>query len=461
MNDHVTATRSIRRRLIVRLLASAAILAVILFLVVQSFGRQLAQESQDNILAASVTSVLDAVTVQDGALNVDIPYSAFSMLGNISDDRVFYRIEQNQIYLTGYEDLPFAEEPTMESQPAFATEQYLGEDIRLVTASRKLSLNNQPVVVRATIAQTRNGQKQTLRQISQTVLFLGIGFFAIAMVLTFYAAQSTIGPLRRLAASVSRRGPQDLRPVESPVPSEMVPLVRSLNQFIGRLKKSLSQSEEFIAEAAHRVRTPLATVRMQAEVTLRRVERDENREALREMIRAIDESSRAAGQLLDHAMVTFRTDHLVVESFDFQVLVDELVTRLRPIAELKEIDLGWQMGKPALIKGDAILIQNAVRNLIDNAIKYSPTESSIKLTLSQGRSGIALQLIDQGIGFPEKDFELLTDRFVRGSNAHDTIGSGLGLTIADDVANAHGGSLELKNNTEGVGACVTFYLPLR
>ena len=322
-------------------------------------------------------------------------------------------------------------------------------------------MNNQPVVVRATIAQTRNGQKQTLRQISQTVLFLGIGFFAIAMVLTFYAAQSTIGPLRRLAASVSRRGPQDLRPVESPVPSEMVPLVRSLNQFIGRLKKSLSQSEEFIAEAAHRVRTPLATVRMQAEVTLRRVERDENREALREMIRAIDESSRAAGQLLDHAMVTFRTDHLVVESFDFQVLVDELVTRLRPIAELKEIDLGWQMGKPALIKGDAILIQNAVRNLIDNAIKYSPTESSIKLTLSQGRSGIALQLIDQGIGFPEKDFELLTDRFVRGSNAQDTIGSGLGLTIADDVANAHGGSLELKNNTEGVGACVTFYLPLR
>ena len=95
MNGHVTATRSIRRRLIVRLLASAAILAVILFLVVQSFGRQLAQESQDNILAASVTSVLDAITVQDGALIVDIPYSAFSMLGNISDDRVFYRIEQN------------------------------------------------------------------------------------------------------------------------------------------------------------------------------------------------------------------------------------------------------------------------------------------------------------------------------------------------------------------------------
>jgi two-component system sensor histidine kinase TctE len=461
MNGHVTATRSIRRRLIVRLLASAAILAVILFLVVQSFGRQLAQESQDNILAASVTSVLDAITVQDGALIVDIPYSAFSMLGNISDDRVFYRIEQNQVYLTGYEDLPFTTERSTKSQPAFATDHYLGEDIRLVTASRKLSLNNQPSVVRATIAQTRNGQKQTLRQISQTVLFLGIGFFAIAMVLTFYAAQSTIGPLRRLAASVSRRGPQDLRPVESPVPSEMVPLVRSLNQFIGRLKKSLSQSEEFIAEAAHRVRTPLATVRMQAEVTLRRVNRDENREALREMIRAIDESSRAAGQLLDHAMVTFRTDHLLVETFDFRVLVDELVTRLRPIAELKEIDLRWQKGVPLLIKGDAILIQNAVRNLIDNAIKYSPTESSIKLTLSQDRSGAILQLMDQGIGFPDEGFELLTDRFVRGANAHDTIGSGLGLTIADDVANAHGGCLELKNNAEGVGACVIFYLPLR
>ena len=217
----------------------------------------------------------------------------------------------------------------------------------------------------------------------------------------------------------------------------------------------------FIAELAHRVLTPEATVRMQAEVTLRRVERDENREALREMIRAIDESSRAAGQLLDHAMVTFRTEHLVAESFDFQARVDELGTRLRPIAELKEIDLNWQLGAPLLIKGDAILIQNAVRNLIDNAIKYSPTESSIKLTLSERHSGVALELMDQGRGFLDDEFKLLTDRFVRGSNAQDTIGSGLGLTIADDVANAHGGSLELKNNTEGVGACVTFYLPLR
>ena len=88
--------------------------------------------------------------------------------------------------------------------------------------------------------------------------FFFFGFFAIAAILTVYSAQSTVRPLQQLAVSVSRRGPPDLRPVAAPVPSEMVPLVDALNKFMGRLKKSLGQSEEFIAEAAHRVRTPVS-----------------------------------------------------------------------------------------------------------------------------------------------------------------------------------------------------------
>jgi two-component system sensor histidine kinase TctE len=459
MTDYVRASGSIRRRLIIQLLSGAGILALILFFVVQDFTKQLAEENQDNILRASVTSVLDAAAVQNGQITIDIPYSAFSMLGNVSDDRVFYKITQNSIFLTGYESLPDAKQAISLSQPLASTANYLGEDVRLVTANRLLSNAGEPVLISVTIAQTRNGQKQTLAFISRRVSMLGFGFFAIAAILTVYSAQSTVRPLRRLAVSVSRRGPQDLRPVAAPVPSEMVPLVDALNKFMGRLKKSLGQSEEFIAEAAHRVRTPLATVRTQAELTLHRVDRDENRVALREMIRAIDESSRAAGQLLDHAMVTFRTDYLEVQNFDLRVLVVDLVENMRPIADLKDIVLDLEQGDPIRMMGDGILIQNAVRNLIDNSIKYSSSESLIRLRFDHENEKIGLIIQDDGLGFPTENTVDLTKRFVRGSNVGGRIGSGLGLTIADDVARAHGGSLSLQNEAKGSGACVTLYFP--
>ena len=99
MTDRVRASGSIRGRLLIQLLSGAGILALILFFVVQNFTKQLAEENQDNILRASVTSILDVAAVQNGQITIDIPYSAFSMLGNVSDDRVFYKITRNNICL--------------------------------------------------------------------------------------------------------------------------------------------------------------------------------------------------------------------------------------------------------------------------------------------------------------------------------------------------------------------------
>tara|TARA_B100001094_G_C18150629_1_gene783491 strand:- start:1092 stop:1976 length:885 start_codon:yes stop_codon:yes gene_type:complete len=291
-------------------------------------------------------------------------------------------------------------------------------------------------------------------------MVFGGGFFAISAVLALVSAQSTVGPLRRLAGAVSRRGPRDLRPVTDRVPAEMVPLVKSLNQFIERLKTSLTRSEDFIAEAAHRVRTPLATVRAQAEITLRRVEKDENRASLKEMIRAIDDSSRAAGQLLDHAMVTFRTDHLEQSQINLAALVGETADRLKAVAELKDIELTYNETGPAQILGDAILIQNAVRNLLDNAIKYSPMDSRVTVELVYQTTSVTLSFHDQGLGFPQSGAAGLTKRFARGANVTGIVGSGLGLTIVDEVVRAHGGDLKIVNNPDGVGACVSISFPL-
>lgn len=432
------------------LIGGAAVLALLLFFAVRNYAVQVAQQGQDNILDASATSMLDAATIRNGVIELDLPYSAFSMLTTSADDRVFYAILQDGEFLSGYEELTFSDSQT------FQTDQIRSSDVRKISASRTLIGVNRRAELQIVLAQTQDALSETLDQISRNAALLGIGFFALAVALSFWASSATIGQLGKLTTSVTRRGPQDLSPFTKPVPREMGPLVGSLNSLMGRLDQSLSQSEDFIAEAAHRVRTPLATVRSYAEATLQRVEKEENREAMRSMVKAIDESSRAAGQLLDHAMITFRADHLERTKIDLVDLVHDLVQRMTPIAEMKDLSLSLQGDPHVPYSGDSVLIQNAVRNLIDNAMKYGPAESSIEITVSASPN-IQISVSDHGPGFPMDEIETLTSRFQRGTNAADTIGSGLGLTIARDVATAHGGKVELENRQEG-GACVTLLL---
>ena len=450
MTSSLDVSGSLRNRLMLTLIGGAAVLAILLFFAVRNYAVLVAQQGQDNILAASATSMLDAATIRDGFVELDLPYSAFSMLSTSADDRVFYAILQDGEFLSGYQDLTFSENQT------FQSDELRGSTVRMISASRTLIGANNRTEIQIVIAQTQDALSETLDQISRNAAFLGIGFFALAAALSFWATSATIGQRGKLSSSVTLRGPQDLSPFTKPVPREMVPLVSSLNSLMGRLDHSLSQSEDFIAEAAHRVRTPLATVRSYAEATLQRVDKEENREAMRSMVKAIDESSRAAGQLLDHAMITFRADHLERDDIDLVELVRDLVQRMTPIADMKDLTLSLQGDERVLCSGDPVLIQNALRNLIDNAMKYGPAESSIEITVSD-TPRVHIKICDHGRGFPTEEIENLTARFQRGANAKDTVGSGLGLTIARDVAIAHGGEIKLENQPEG-GACVTFSL---
>lgn len=453
MTNSPAVSGSLRNWLALTLIGGAAILAILVFIVVRNYAAQVAQQGQDNILAAAVSSILNEATIREGAVEVDIPYAAFAMLTTPADDRVFYAIFQDGTFLSGYEDLVFDANGTA---PAFRSLELRGETVRQVSASRTLIGAEKRLEVQVALAQTQDALAETLDRIARNAALLGTGFFALAAGLSFWATSVTIGQLNKLTNSVTRRGPQDLSQFRKSVPLEMAPLVTSLNSLMARLDQSLRQSEDFIAEAAHRVRTPLATVRSYAEATLQRVDREENRDAMRAMIRAIDESSRAAGQLLDHAMITFRADHLEREEIDLVDLVRDLVVRLTPIAEMKDLGLTLDGDSSVAYSGDPILIQNAVRNLIDNAMKYAPPESTVRITVT-GKPRPQITVRDAGPGFPEGQISTLTARFQRGDNAEDTIGSGLGLTIAQDVAQAHGGDIALSNRKEG-GACACLSL---
>jgi two-component system sensor histidine kinase TctE len=452
MSNNARVSGSLRNRLGLTLIGGAAILALLLFFAVRNYAAQIAQQGQDNILGASATTILDSAALRQGEVEIDIPYAAFSMLTTAADDRVFYSIFQDEDFLSGYSDLAPASQISGK-QTAFQSMTFKDERVRVVTATRTLIGAEKRTEIRIALAQTQGALSETLLQISRNAALFGIGFFALAAALSFLATSWTIGQLKGLTNSVTRRGPQDLSPFEKPVPVEMLPLVASLNSLMGRLDQSLSQSEDFIAEAAHRIRTPLATVRSYAEATLQRVEKEENRAAMRSMVRAIDESSRAAGQILDHAMITFRADRLERQDVDLVALVQDLVTRLTPVAEMKDLEIHLQSDARMGCSADPILIQNAVRNLVDNALKYSPAEGTVGITVTASPKS-EVSVCDRGPGFEIGELDTLTDRFARGQNAEGTTGSGLGLTIAKDVATAHGGRLVLSNR-EGGGACVT------
>jgi two-component system sensor histidine kinase TctE len=152
-------------------------------------------------------------------------------------------------------------------------------------------------------------------------------------------------------------------------------------------------------------------------------------------------------------MVTFRAENLDRVNVDLAELLHDLVQRMTPVADMRDVELRLESSTPALLMGDPVLLQNAFRNLIDNALKYAPSDTKITVHI-QTSPTLSVDVHDQGQGFSPDEIDKLAGRFVRGSDTTGHIGSGLGLTIAQDVVSAHDGTMVLSNTAEG-GACVT------
>lgn len=446
---------SIARKLTLFLAAIVASLAVISWGMVTSFALEAAGRTQDNILAASATSIAETLRSEGGQIRLELPYAAFSMLGAISEDRVFYRVAAGDEVLTGYADL---EGPAVTpGAPRFATLDYRDASVRAVSVMRVILSNGEPVPVTVTVAQTRDGVQGIAAGLSRQAAVLSVVVFLLAVGMSAYAVRSSLLPLNTMAQHVATRGPSDLRPLRRRGPPELMPLVRALNRLMERLGASIRRSEDFIAEAAHRVRTPLAIVRTQAEIALHSVAEESQKQTLRRVIRAVDDSSRSASQLLDHAMVSFRADDLAQERLDLPALVSAVAEALRPTAEMKDIDIALTLSE-VTVEGDAILLQNALRNVLDNAIKYSPAETIVRVDVARSGREARVCVRDEGPGFGSGPAASLTERFRRGDKVEGIVGSGLGLTIADEAIRAHGGRLKMEK-AEGGGACVRLILP--
>jgi len=450
---------SLRAKLVVQLLVVAAVLAVALYFTVRSTADRAAEAAQDAILGAATTSVAEQLRATDDAIEVDLAYATFSMLGAMGQDRLFYRIDIAGETVTGYGDFPLPATAPASLAAEFYTSPYLDTEVRIAAVARSIVVGKGPVPVLVLIGQTRQGQAAIADSLANRAALIGVGFFVLAVPLSLLSAGSVFNPINRLAEAVGRRGPRDLRPVRDPAPRELAPLVGALNGFVARLRGALSQTETFIAEAAHHIRTPLSTVRTEAEIALRQSDDEGTRVRLRSMIRGVETSARSASQLLDHAMVLYRSDQLERVEVDLTQVVRNVARAFDPTAELREVSLVVAGGDaPLMTKGDPLLIESALRNLVDNAIKYSPAETEVRIALSRAGGVVRVDVHDQGRGLSGATTANLTRRFTRGGNVGDVVGSGLGLTIVTEVAAALGGTFELQEMKSG-GTCASLSLP--
>lgn len=448
---------SLRRRLVWQFLVLSAVLVLGLFLVVGWVADRASQASQDAVLGAAVTAITEGIRSVDEGLELDLPYATFSMLGAMGDERIFYLLTVAGQGVTGYEDLPPPPTPATDMAPVFYGADYRGARLRLASVGRMMLIQNRLQPVTVTLGQTRLGQAAIARDTARSAAWAALGFMLLALPVALLAAQAVLQPIRTLADVMGRRGPRDLRPVRHATPRELAPLLRALNGLIARLRAALELAETFIFEAAHRIRTPLSLVRAEAELALAETSDEATRIRLRRMVRAIGESSRSANQILDHAMVMYRTDQYAAAEVDLAALARAVLRAIDPIAEMRDIRVTHDIA-PCTIEGDERMLEIALRNLLDNAIKYAAPEGHVDLTLTCTGTEATLAVTDDGRGLSDDPAQLI-GRFRRGANVGDTGGSGLGLTIVTEVAHAHRGRFQLKPGEKG-GTCALLHLPL-
>jgi len=299
--------------------------------------------------------------------------------------------------------------------------------------------------------------------VTQSVLLPLLWELPLLAILIWLCIGQGLRSLQRVALEVARKTPQQLMPIESKnVPDEIIPLTTSLNDLLYRLNQAFELEKRFTADASHELRTPLAGIRTQSQVALRSIDPEEQKKALLNIIQGVDRSSHLVDQMLILARLEPESSNKNFATVDMLILSENIISDLFPLAKEKQIELSLidqttttaQHSVKGYEPGLAILL----RNLIDNAIRYTPSNGHVELAIFTKNSNCCLTISDSGPGIPEDKRERIFDRFYRQDN-HDGYGCGLGLSITQRIADIHHAKISLAAGLDGKGLCVTILFP--
>ena len=262
-------------------------------------------------------------------------------------------------------------------------------------------------------------------------------------------------PLREIARAIRRRQPASLEPLpQAKLPEEVAPLVSELNALLERLRDALDRQKRFTADAAHELRSPLTALQVQLDMLGRARTPDDTRSALEALRAGMKRAARLVEQMLTMARLEPNAQLAQLSTVALDTLAAQVAGELEPLAEARRTELRLERLESAQLAGDATALHALARNLVDNAIRYTPAGGVVRLAAFSEDGSALLVVEDSGPGIPPEERARVFDRFYRlpGSSAE---GSGLGLAIAKQVADAHGAEISLDDAADGQGLRVT------
>ncbi|MBI3230314.1 MAG: sensor histidine kinase N-terminal domain-containing protein [Burkholderiales bacterium] len=300
------------------------------------------------------------------------------------------------------------------------------------------------------IGETIHQRARLANAIIRGVILPQFAILPIALFLVWLALSKGLLPITLLQKKIRARQSDDLSPITSPqIPQEIFPLVQSLNEMLARLEHAIAQQKRFIADAAHQMKTPLAGMRMQAELALRDAAQNNHAEvqrSLQQLAASSENATRLVNQLLalaraENQQPTAQHHRLDLNELARQVLQDWVAPALA-----RRIDLGLEAPPdPMWLNGQPMLLRELISNLLDNAIRYTPEQGIVTLRLQELAHEIVLEVEDNGPGIAPTEREQVFERFYRilGNAAQ---GSGLGLAIVREIARQHQASISILDN---------------
>jgi two-component system sensor histidine kinase QseC len=306
------------------------------------------------------------------------------------------------------------------------------------------------------VGQPLEARTEILEELAENLTWPALGLLALLGAAIWLAVGRLVRPIEQTALAIIQKTPEDLTPVEvADPPLELSPIIASLNTVFARLGKALQSERRFTADAAHELRTPLAALRMKIQLLER--QHPEHQSSLRMLRDDADRCTALVENLL--ALARLDADHpdlLAREPVALAALLDELRRFYAAQAEAQQIDLQIDC-RAAMLYGNAELLRVALRNLLDNALRYCPPHSRVRIEVQSSAQGVRLAVRDDGPGVPEPQRDRLAERFFRVLGTGQT-GSGLGLSIVERIAALHGAALRFEDGLDrrGLGVILDF-----
>lgn len=417
------------------------------------YGRTAANEAFDSLLRGAALQISERVFVVDGKINVDIPVSAFELLSLAKNERVFYRITgPDGELLTGYPDFPMAntgqrgDRRSTNDQPIIYQTTYAGTEVRALEMRKSISERAVTGDIQIVVAHTLENRNILARTVATqavtAIATAGLGILA----LTFLALKFATRPLQRVEQALLARDPLDLSPLSVQAPAEIAALMTAINRFMGRLDRRVQSMQDFVADTAHQIRTPIAALRVQSELALDETDIAKLKRLHRRIHARTIGLNRLTEQLLSRALITHRSDAEPHELADLRRVVLQAEREFRLTAgagqDVVSLDLS---DDEIMVTCDSFSLREAIKNLLNNALIHGKPPITLSCFQHDGRA-IAL-VSDKGPGFAAEASGEIGKRFA--NRPTDTKNAGIGLSIVREVVTIHHGEIIVERSPGG------------